>query len=83
MCDANPGTIKTMRNGFPCLFANLTLWDCDPNCDQSLEEQLCDLCEQFERMLPEEAKECIVYALFLVERSFSHGLYLHSSTVKR
>lgn len=34
-------------------------------------------------MLPEEAKECIVYALKLVERSFQHRIFLHSATVKR
>ena len=34
-------------------------------------------------MLPEEYQECMVYALILIERGFSHGVFLHSSTVKR
>ena len=34
-------------------------------------------------MLPEEHQECLVYALILIERGFSHGVFLHTSTVKR
>ena len=34
-------------------------------------------------MLPEEHQECLIYALILIERGFSHGVFLHTSTVKR
>ena len=36
-----------------------------------------------EHSIPEEHQECLIYALILIERGFSHGVFLHSSTVKR
>lgn len=83
VCDAEFTTEAAMKRDFKSLFQNLSLWDHDPHCEQSVEDQLCDLCEQFEQMLPEESKECLIYALMLVERSFGHGVFVHSRTVKR
>lgn len=72
-----------MKRQFPSLFAKLTLWDHDPTSRQGLEEDLRDLCEELEQIVPEEAKECLLYALMLVEEGFKTSVFVHSATVKR
>jgi len=72
-----------MQKGFPCIFQKLTLWDFDATCQVSIEDQMGEFVQKLERIVPEEAQECLVYALLLVERGFSHGVFLHSATIKR
>ena len=83
MCDGAESTKRDMQRGYPTLFQHLSLYDLDTTCPSSIEKKLIDFIQKLEKLLPEEHKECLVYALLLIERGFSHGVLLHSTSVKR
>ena len=87
MCDAEKSTLDLMRKSYPSLFRKLSkgagYLALSQSKQQSLQSQLSAFFADLEHMLPEEHQECLIYALILIERGFSHGVFLHGSTVKR
>ena len=83
MCDAEESTRSSMQVGYPSVLRYLSLRDFDATCRLPLKDQLSNFFLKLENLLPEEYKECLIYALILVERGFSHGIFLNSVTVKR
>ena len=45
--------------------------------------ELIDFFKLMESITPCEYQECSIYALILLEQSFSQGLFIHSQTVER
>ena len=52
-----------MRKSFSSVFAHLSLWDHGSHDKDELAEQLEEFLKQLENLLPEEAQECLIYAL--------------------
>ena len=51
--------------------------------EEELTLQLIDFFKLMESITPCEYQECSIYALLLLEQSFSRGLFIHSQTVER
>ena len=83
MCDGAESTKRDMQRGYPMLFQHLSLYDLDTSCPGTIDRKLTDFIQKLEKLLPDENKECLIYALMLVERGFSLGVFLHSTSVKR
>ena len=72
-----------MLKGYPAICRNSdTLQETGPT-DQSLEDQISDFVKRLEMLLPEDYKECLIYALILIERVLGKGVFLHSTTIMR
>lgn len=83
MCDAEATTRSTMQRSMPSLFRKLTLYDLEMSQQLTLVDKLADFHQKVERLLPQEYKECALYALMLVERGFSHGVFINTATALR
>ena len=63
MCDNAEITKTQMIRKHPELWRNLTLFDIEPaHSQESLEETISDFAESLEQFLPNEHKECLLYA---------------------
>ena len=71
MCDQEQSTLTSMKVTYPSVLRFMSLKDYDSSSRHTLEEQLGKFFLKLEHMLPEEHKECLIYALILVERGFS------------
>ena len=83
MCDQEKSTLRTMQRSMPSLFSKLTLYDLEMSQQLTLADKLADFHQKVERLIPDEFQECAVYALMLIERSFSHGVFINTPTVLR
>lgn len=84
MCDAAEHTKVAMQKGYPCIFRNLARVNFYSRfVEDTLEAQLSSFIRELELLLPTEHQECLLYALFLVEKSFQHGIFIHSASATR
>ena len=72
-----------MQRGYPCIYRGLGLEALEPINQERLVEPISEFIERLEELLPSEHQECLMYALFLIEKGFAHGIFVHSATIVR
>ena len=51
--------------------------------EKRTKRELNEICLYFSNILPEEYKECLVYAFILVGRGFQHDVFINAKSAKR